>query len=117
MATNNWQIGAMYGNGYVSGQPFYTQPGGIGTQTFPSQPQAQPWPAWPAAGIMMYNFGGFWLPGCLHWVDFWDIIREFDYGTNSSVALICCPVCKFVQRTIEPFEEWLNPIQQAIIVA
>lgn len=117
MSQNRYQVGVMYYGGLKNGQPFYTQPGGPGTQVFPAQPNGQPWPDWPAAGEMVYSFGAWWIPFCLHFVDFWDVIREYDYDNSTSVALITCPVCNIVQAVYTPFEAWLNPIEHSIIVA
>jgi hypothetical protein len=115
---NRWSLGTMYYQGLLNGQPFFTQPGGPGTQVFPTQANATPWAAWPAAGVMvLQEYSPWWAPGCGHSVKTLKVIREFDYETNSSVALVCCEICSYLQRTIEPFEEWLNPIENAILIA
>lgn len=118
MATQNrYQVGTLYYPGGPAPHNYFTQPGGPGTQVFPAQPNGQPWPAWPAAGEMVYSFGAWWQPQCLHYVSAWNVIREYDYDNSTSVALICCPVCSLVQTVYTPFEAWLDPIQHSIIVA
>jgi hypothetical protein len=119
MATqqNRWAIGEMYYGGLVGGQVFFTQPLGPSTAVTPSQQNSQPWTDWPVVGLIINEYSPFWAPGCGHSCKELAIVREFDYETNKSVALICCNICYYVQRVIEPFEEWLNPIQNAIIIA
>lgn len=112
MATQNrWQIGVMYGNGYVNGQPFFQQPNGPGTAVFPTEQNGQPWSAWPAAGVIPFQeYNPWWSPGCGHSIKFWKIIREFDYDTNQSVALVVCSTCQFVVSAhYQPFDTWFEP--------
>ena len=116
MPTNSWQVGAMYYGGLVDGQPFFTQPGGPGTQVFPTQQNAAPWPDYPIPGLVIQEYSPWWAPGCGHSIKFWKVIREYDYTTSSSVALVTCEICSYVQNTIEPFEDWLDPIGRAIII-
>lgn len=117
MPANRWTVGVMYFEGRSSsGLPFFTQPGGPGTEVFPTQQNAQPWPEYPIPGMIIQEFNPWWAPGCGHAIKMWKIIREYDYDTDSSCALICCDVCSYVQRAVEPYEEILNPVQQAIIV-
>lgn len=115
--TNTWQLGTMYTQGIVNGLPFFTQPDGPGTTVFPHQANAEPWPEYPIPGLIINEYVPWWAPGCGHSIKFFKIIRDFDYNTNISVALVCCSVCTYVQSTIEPFEEYLNPIEHAIIVS
>ena len=119
MATaNRWAIGELYNLGYQNGVAgFWTQPGGPGTPVYPTQQNAAPWPEYPIPGLVIQEYSPWFSPGCGHSVKTLECIREWDYDTNMSVALICCNICTYVQRTIEPFEEWLNPIQNAIIIA
>lgn len=115
--TNTWQLGVMYYGGLVNGQPFFTQPGGPLTEVLPSQVNAQPWADYPIPGLILNEYSPWWAPGCGHSIKTWKIIREFDYLNQVSVALVCCEVCSYVQSTIEPFEDWLDPIARAIIVS
>lgn len=116
-ATNQWAIGAMFYGGLVNGQPFFVQPGGIGTPVYPTQKNAQPWPEYPIPGLFINEFIPIWTPGCGHSTNFWLVIREYDYVSQNSVALICCSVCTFVENVYSPFEEWLEPITHAIVIA
>ena len=111
MATQNrWALGTLYYPGGPPGTGYFTQPNGPFTQVFPTQANAVPWPDWPAAGVMVINeFSPWWSPGCLHSIKEWTIIREFDYETNRSVALITCRICSYCQRKMEPFDSWYLP--------
>lgn len=117
MATQNrWQIGVMYYGGLLNGQPFYTQPAGPGTKVFPSQRDSVPWVDYPVVGLILNEFNPWWVPSCLHAIQFPALIQEWDYDTNQSVMLVCCSICSLVQRTIIPAAEAYNPVQNAIIV-
>jgi hypothetical protein len=114
---NRWQIGALYYGGLQNGQPFWTQPGGIGTIVYP-QPQNGPWTDYPIGGLTINETGfAWWLPGCGHSIQAWRLIQEFDYDTNQSVMLITCPSCSWVQNVLSPASEAYDPISHCIIVA
>lgn len=117
MATQNrWEIGTMYRGGLSSsGLPLFTQPLGPGTAVQPREIQGANWPEFPVTG-MQFSYGPWFSPGCLHVIKFWSLVREWDYDTNMSCCLITCSQCSFVQRVVEPYEEILNPIENAIIV-
>lgn len=115
--TNTWQLGVMYTGGIVNGLLFFTQPGGPGTEVFPHQKNAEPWPEYPIPGLIINEYVPWWAPPCGHSIKTFKVIREYDYDTQSSVALVTCDVCTFVISVITPFEEWLNPIERAIIVS
>lgn len=117
MATNRWQIGALY---YPGGPPptsYFTQPGGIGSKVYPTQKNAEPWPDFPVPGMIINEYVPWWSPNCGHSISEWLIIREYDYDENVDCALICCRVCSYCQAVYRPFSSWLNPIEHAIIVA
>lgn len=116
-ATNQWAIGEMFYGGLLNGLEFYTQPGGPGTQVFPTQQNAQPWPDYPIPGLFINEFVPWWTPGCGHSIKFWSIIRQFDNETNESVAIIACPICSYIENIYSPYEEVLEPITHSIIVA
>jgi hypothetical protein len=107
----------MYYGGLLNGAPFFTQPGGPGTQVFPTQANNIPWTDYPTVGLVLSEISPWWFPPCLHSIKSWKLIREFDYETNQSCCLICCEVCSFVVRAVIPYEEILNPIQYAIVIA
>jgi hypothetical protein len=115
MATNRWQLGVMYNGGLLNGQPFYSQPNGPGTAVIPSQ-YSGPFLSYPIPGLTITEYIPWWSPGCGHSIKMWKVIREFDYVTNMSCALITCEICTYCQSVLEPFEEWLQPITHAIIV-
>lgn len=116
VGTNRWQIGVMYFQGLLNGQPFYTQPGGPGTEVLPTQKNAQQWPEYPIAGLVIQEYNPWWSPGCGHSIKSWKIIKEWDYTTNSDCALVTCEVCSYVQRVVEPYNLILDPILYAIIM-
>lgn len=116
MPSNRWVIGEMYQPGGPNG--FFTQPGGPGTQVFPTQKNAAPWPEWPAAGgMIIQEYSPWWSPQCGHSIKMWRLIQEYDYVENESVMLVCCNVCTLVQGVLRPASLAYDPIQEAIIMA
>jgi hypothetical protein len=115
--TNTWTLGTMYYGGLVDGQPFFTQALGPFTEVLPTQVNAQPWLDYPIPGLVLNEYSPWWAPGCGHSIKFFKIIREYDYTTQSSVALITCNVCSYIQTVYTPFEAWLDPIEHAIIIS
>ena len=112
---NSWQVGALYGGGLLNGVPFFTQPGGPFTQVFPALPQWEPWKDWPGSGSMVFSYGPWIGVGCLHSIKRFNIVREFDYNTGQSTAILLCPVCGYCQRNVEPYEEIFDPNLYAVI--
>jgi hypothetical protein len=98
---NDWAIGEFFvkpngPNGY------WSQPGGPGTTVFPQQVQANS----DQLVVTPYcELTGTYIGSCGHSFDQVALWRSHDYDTDSSVALICCPLCSVVFRTIEPFED------------
>jgi hypothetical protein len=111
----------MYGDGKLNGVPFFTQPGGPGTQVFPALPQGAPFPDWPGAGSMVFSYGPWVMPGCLHPIKQFRVAQDFDYNTNQLVALLLCPCCQYLQRVIYTQSEYgptgaFDPNLYAVIV-
>ena len=100
MPTNDFQVGALYIPGGIPG--YFTQPGGIGTQVFPAQVQAS---SDYFSTKPFTEYSGVYLFGCQHSANECMVFRDWDYETGMSVAILACPLCSYVQRTIEPFED------------
>jgi hypothetical protein len=116
MTQNRWQIGALYNKGLQNGFPYWTQPGGIGSQVFPTQ-YSGPWVEYPIPGLEITEYIPWWSPACGHSNKFLKLIKEWDYDSNSDCCLVCCSLCTFVIRVIIPYDLALNPTLNAIIVA
>ena len=114
--TNRWAIGEMYGGGLLNGNPFYVQPLGAGTPVYPRQKDAAQWDEYPVPGLVIQEYSPIWSPGCGHSIKFPKLIPEFDYTTNTTIMLIACSICGYVQRVITPIDETYNPIENAIII-
>jgi len=113
--SNSWALGTMYRGGTFNGVPgFFTQSAPF-QPVFPQLPQGAPWPEFPGPSQMVFSYGPWIGIGCLHWVHEFNIIRDFDYTTGESVALLTCPVCSYIQRAVEPFEAILDPNLYAVI--
>lgn len=108
---NSWQVGALYPPGGLNNIA-WTQPGGIGTQVFPAQIVGGSY----ESTEPFNERSGIFNCGCGHSQNQALIQREFDYDTNQSVALVCCPLCGFVSYTLTPFEAVLDTVYQPITV-
>ena len=82
----DFQVGELY---TPSGSyPVPSQPGGINTPvTMPVQTDGEKI--------------GLWVAGCQHWFNHWNVYSAAVGGVTS--ALICCPVCGYIQRIITPY--------------
>jgi hypothetical protein len=99
MATNDWAVGNLYPpNGGINGIWSQPTPGGL---VFPQQV---------TASIDLFStkpyseLSGQFIGSCGHSFNACMVFREYDVETSSSVALLTCPLCGCVQRTIEPYE-------------
>jgi hypothetical protein len=103
MPANAWQVGAVYDPKYNS--VAWSQPGGPGTQVFPAQVTG----GFDLLSNVPFNERtGQYTGTCQHSFNECAVFRDYDYTNNVSVALLCCPVCSCVQRTLEPYEAALT---------
>jgi len=100
MPANDWVVGGLYPQpGGIGG--FWTQPGGLFTTVFPQQASANV----DYFSTEPFNeLSGQYSFGCGHSANQCMVFRDYDYDNATSVALLTCPLCGFVQRTIEPYE-------------
>lgn len=81
--------------------PTPLQPGGIGTPvTMPTQTDGEK--------------SGLWVAGCQHWFNHWDVHSAQIGGVQT--ALVCCPLCLYVQRLVSPYAA-IHQDQNMIIFA
>jgi hypothetical protein len=72
---------------------------------------------YPQNQILMQESGqGLWTAGCAHWFDDFQIFRDYDTVAQSSAAIQCCPVCSFIIRVYEPYEEIFDTVRFPILV-
>lgn len=111
MATNRWILGALYpypsglnGVAWKQAAPF--------ALVYPQQQTSAEYfevtPFNEATGIFR-SICGHSVMGAL-------VQREYDYNTNQSVALICCPLCGAVNWTVSPFEAALDTVEAPWLV-
>jgi len=84
--------------------PAYTQPGGIGTQTFPAQQSGQPYSEQPSdIGLTSQETGipyevgmGMNTLGCSHWINNYE--QVWPTVGCQTYCLVRCPLCGYVQE-------------------
>lgn len=111
MPSNDWAVGTIYSPNW-NNVP-WSQPGGPFTPVFPQQVTANSnlFTTEPFSELT-----GTYMGNCNHSFDQCLVFMDWDYDTNMQVALLCCPLCSTVQRTIEPYSEALqNGLQNAIL--
>jgi len=87
----DFQVGQLYRNDGTTPQAL--QPGGIGTPvTMPAQTDGEKL--------------GLWVFGCGHFFINIDVFSVSIGGVPS--ALLCCPVCLYIQRIVTPFTDIYN---------
>ena len=90
----------------------WSQPAGRGTTVYP-QPQDS------APGFMEPPIipSGMYVFGCGHVFNLPWIFEAYDDDTGEQAAVVCCPVCSYVQQIIEPYERYLDYIDTPIVTA
>lgn len=96
MPTNRYTVGVPY-TFQLNGADFFTQPGGPGTQVFPTQQNNTPWADYPIPGLTTNEYVPWFAPGCGHAIKHIKIIPEYDYVNDQPVSLVCCEICTYVQ--------------------
>ena len=111
MPANDWTIGLQYNPKWNN--IAWAQPTGINGLVYPQEVTGNS----DLLSVKPFNeLTGVYMFGCGHSANMCMVFQDWDYDTGMSVALLCCPLCTFLQRTIEPFSEAvLNPLQNAIL--
>ena len=105
-------IGTLYQKNY--GGIAWSQPGGPGTQVFPTQNVGN-YAFYPVSGQIWQELG-LWTSGCNHWWDCMAVVRDFNDATNMSAACFLCPVCSYLINIVSPFEAIYNPLSFPILI-
>jgi len=104
MPSNDYVVGALYLPGGPGG--FWTQPGGVGTPVLPRQVTG----GFELLTTEPFNeLTGAYIGICSHSFLYCTVYRDIDVNTGLSVAILTCPLCSCVQRTISPFEAAIGP--------
>jgi hypothetical protein len=111
-----FQVGQLYKGGKINGLPVWTQPGGQGGLVYPQLPQKFPAinTGFPQA-VMSYP--SLYVFGCGHPLNCPEIFEVYDPYGEQDVALVCCPMCSFIQQVIEPYADYTNYEDTPIVVA
>lgn len=101
-------VGMLYGGGLVNGLPVYSQPGGIGTQVVPGMPQFLS--GQPAVYPSLYAWG------CGHRTNTAEIFEVFNPYEGVQQALVCCPICRYVNTIISPYSSYQSYIDTPLVL-
>jgi hypothetical protein len=93
----------------------WSQPDGANTTVYPTE-NTGPFTAYPVPGQMFAENSGMWFFGCGHSVMLPLVFRDYDNMLGESVAVICCPMCTFIQRYQSPYESIQDPFNFPIII-
>lgn len=109
MPFNSWQVGLQYDPKWNN--VGWKQPGGIGTQVFPAEVTGQ---SNQLSQIPYNELTGTYIFGCGHSANMVLLLVDYDYAADQQVSLICCPLCSFVQRVMEPADAY-NTLTNAVL--
>lgn len=93
----------------------WEQPGGAGTLVFPQQ-QSGEFLAYPVPGQLWLEQTGLFVAGCGHWQDYPRIQRAYDEMLDTSVALVICALCSYIQYSVAPYDLIYNVEQFPIVL-
>lgn len=113
-----FEVGQLYLGPDRNGLPVWSQPGGIGTLVYPQLPRRFPWFGSDPEGLYEWPMGypAQYFAGCGHPLNCWEIYSYFDKYLDDIMALICCPMCSFIQE-IMPLSQYEDYIEVPIVVA
>lgn len=107
-------VGQLYKGGFINGLRVWTQPDGIGTKVFPQFPTR-----FPAVNIgypqVVFSYPSLYVFGCLHSLNCPEIFEVYDPYLDEQMALICCPMCSYIQQII-PHAQYENYEDTPIVV-
>ena len=110
MPTNDWTVGLQYDKRWNN--IAWSQPDGVNGKVYPQEITGN---SNLLSWIPFNELTGVFILGCGHSVNQCMVFQDWDYTTGMSVALICCSICTFIQRTIEPYSAIQDPIINAIL--
>lgn len=114
MAVSIDSVGSLYIDNFNN--IAWTQPGGSGTTVYPQQNDGV-MTTYPVPGQWISEAGeALWRAGCGHGFDAFMVWKDRDDTENLSAAVVCCPLCSYIIRVIEPYELWTDPILYPILV-
>jgi hypothetical protein len=113
---HQWQVGELYLGFNRNGLPVFSQPGGPGTPVLPAAPtlfpaQNQGYPQ------QVMSYPSLYAAGCNHQFNCYEIFEVLSPSDGHQVALVCCPVCSYIQEIIDPYSQYQNYEDVPIVVA
>lgn len=98
-------LGTLYKTPGTPGVPDWRQPGGPGTIVLPQAPTIYP-PRYEGYPQSPFAYEGLYSWGCGHWGNSPEVFTEYDPYLELQAAIICCPVCSYIQLIVEPAIDW-----------
>lgn len=71
---------------------------------------------YPVPGTPFIEETGIYFSGCGHSVDYAKIFMDHDNMLDISAAVVCCPMCSYIQYLISPYESIYDPLQNPLII-
>lgn len=106
--------GSLYAKNFNGVAWYQLIPGGT---VYPQQNVGNQYQFSPVPGMIIWSENsGLWYFGCGHSVMEPMIFRDHDDMLGVSVAVICCPMCSYIQRYQSPYESIEDPFQFPIIL-
>ena len=99
------ELGTLLNKGLVNGQLVWRQPNGPGTAVVPPAPSIYP-PVYEGYPQSVFAYQGLIVCGCNHWINEIEVVTMWDSVEEVQAALLCCPVCSYIQAIVEPADQW-----------
>lgn len=113
---NQFEVGQLYLGFNRNGLKVWSQPSGQGGLVYPQLPTQFPTNYQGYFQVPM-SYPALYYSACGHPLNCWEIYEVFDPYAGVQVALVCCPMCSFIQSIFSPAETYWNYEDTPIVVA
>ena len=114
MQPGAFSVGQLYKGGYLFGQKIWNQPvpGGLVYPQLPTQfPQQNQ-----GYYQQVMSYPSLYVAGCGHPFNCFEVFEAYDAYAGVQVALLCCPMCSYIQEIISPYVNYSNYETTPIVI-
>lgn len=113
---HQWVVGELYLGFNRNGLPVWKQPLGVGTPVLPEAPALFP-EVFQGYQQQVMSYPSLYVAGCNHQFNCYEIFEVDSPAGGDQVALVCCPVCSFIQEIIEPYSKYTDYMETPLVIA
>jgi hypothetical protein len=116
VTATQWIVGELYLGFNRNGLPVWKQPGGPGTPVLPAAPALFP-EVFQGYQQQVMSYPSLYVAGCNHQFNCYEIFEVLSPNDGHQVALVCCPICSYIQEIIDPYANYQNYMDTPIVIA